>query len=405
MSFFGRLFGKKEKIPEREEDRFAQLVISALHKRDATIQVDYDPDRFELLHVDDGRRQQLMFLHNSFAEYQRQEVTLERIIDFIVESRSSVPKDDAALDKLLPVLRPRADILAACAPASDFSYSRSSRPFCDSMLLMLAIDNEASIAFLNDEGLDELGVSFEDALGIAIAQLDEKGSHTVGQLEEGIYLSACGDFYDSSRVLMPEMFEQLPLKGNPVAIVQSRSSVLVTGSDDLNGLAKIATFALDDLEKTERAVSLTPIELLNGDWLPLKILPHHPQALRNLAPNQLAWACNATGDALQAKLGDDIFVASPMIIEKDGIQGTLIAWGAGVPTASPLVDGVAIEEDEGAEQIIRKLDDVLTVCGGFPKIEAIPYPPRLMLPARMTSAQRLELTNNFPKFELAGSTL
>lgn len=243
------------------------------------------------------------------------------------------------------------------------------------MLLMLAIDNEASIALLNDEGLDELGVSFEDALGIAIAQLDEKGSHTVGQLEDGVYLSACGDFYDSSRVLMPEMFEQLPLKGNPVAIVQSRSSVLVTGSDDLNGLAKIATFALDELEKTERAVSLTPIELLNGDWLPLKILPHHPQALRNLAPNQLAWACNATANALQVKLGDDIFVASPMIIEKDGIQGSLIAWGAGIPTACPLVDGIAIEEDDGSVQIIRKLADVLTVCGGFPKVEAIPTPP------------------------------
>jgi hypothetical protein len=401
VKFLRRIFGREEKSPEREEDRFARLVIGALRERDPNIHVEYDAEKFELQHIDDGKHTQRMFLHNSFAEYQRQEVTLGRIIDFIVESRSQMPEGDAALDKLLPVLRPRADTIAAVADAPEFSYSRSSRPFCDTMLLMLALDSESSIALLNDEKLDELGVSFEDALGIAVAQLDEKSSHSFGKLEEGVFLSACGDYYDSSRILLPEMFEQLPLNGNPVAIVQSRSSVIVTGSTDFGGLAKIAQFALEEIAQTERAVSLTPIELRDGEWRPFKVLPDHPQALRNLAPNQLCWSCNATAVPLQDKLGEDVFVANPMLISQETIQATIVAWGAGVPTTCPLVDAVAIQEDEGFEQIIRSMKDLLFVCGQFAAVEAMPYPPRLILPARMSHAQRVELTDNYPDFDFS----
>lgn len=404
MSFLRRLFGKREKAAVRDEDRFAQRVMVALKKRDTAINVEYNPDKFELIHVDDCAKGQRTFLHNSFAEYRRlplddKEVHLNRVIAFIIESRKPMAQGDAALDKLLPVLRPRADTLAIVSAAPEFSYSRSSRPFCDSMLLMLALDSEASIALVNDEKLDELGISFDDALGIAVAQLDEKGAHTYAQLEAGIFVSASGDSYDSSRMLLPEMFLKLPLKGNPVAIVQSRSSVLVTGSEDVIGLEKIAGIALAEISETERAVSLTPVELYNGVWRVFDILPHHPLALRNLLPNQLCWSFGATKAALQEKLGDDIFVANAMLVEKDGAAVTLAVWGVDVVTACPDVDALAIQEDGEFPQIIRKLEDVMQVCGQFSIIDAMPYPKRYYLPARMTSAQRAELTQAFPEFE------
>jgi uncharacterized protein YtpQ (UPF0354 family) len=405
VSFLRRIFGKKTKPPERDEDRFARLVIAALRERDPSVQVEYDPEKFELLHVDDAARGQRVFLHNSFAEYGRmsaaeQDVHLNRIISFILESRKQAPKGDAALDRLLPVIRPRADMLGFAIENGQFGYDRSSRPFCDTMLLMLAMDSDVSIALLTDEKLDELGVSFDDALGIAVAQLDEMGSHTIGQLEDGVFITVCQDHYDASRVLMPEMFEQLPVRGNPVAIIQSRSCVLITGSNDINGLDKIATIALEEFSQTERAVSLTPIILQNGEWQPFKLEPHHPQSLRNLATHQLSWCCNATAQALRTKLRDDVFVANPMLIEKDGVAGTIVAWGAGVPTACPMVDAVAIQEDEGFEQIIRSMKDVIQVCGALPEVEAMPYPPRHMLPDRLSTVQRIELTNNFPEFDL-----
>jgi hypothetical protein len=406
VKFLKRLFGQN-KSPERDEDRFARLVISALHDRDLEIRVEYDPEKFELMHVDPLAQGQRMFLHNSFAEFRRlpedeRTTHLNRVIDFIVESRRERPKGDAALDMLLPVVRARADILGFIAgEAPGLDYNHSSQPFCDNMLLMLALDSETSIALLNDEGLGELDISFEDALGIAVAHLDERGEHRFMQLEEGIFVSACDDHYDASRVLLPGLFEQLPLNGNPVAIVQSRSSVLVTGSNDLNGLEKIAQIALDDFPEQERAVSLVAIELKNAEWSQFEILPHHPQSLKNLSPNQQRWACGATAEALQKQLGEDIFVANPILVQPEGVTSTstIVAWAAGVATACPLVDAIGLQEDRDFPQIIRRLEDVLEICGPFAEIEQIPYPRRWLLPSNLSDDQRRYLTDNYPEYE------
>jgi len=281
------LLGRKGPT-ERDEDRFARLVVEALHAASPENRVSYDPEAFELRHVDDASAGQRTFLHNTFAEYRRlavneQDAHIAHFVRFIGESRNSQPTGEAALDMLLPVVRSRADVLAVCAQQEGgFAYARSSRPFCETMLVVLALDSEHAIRLVTDRDLDELGLTFDDALGIAIGHLDEKGAHSFGQLAEGTFVTTCGDYYDASRVLIPEMFGQLPVKGNHVAIVQARSAVLVTGSEDMDGLAMIAGFALDDLSDNERAVALNPIELADGQWRPFAIAPDHPQCDRPL---------------------------------------------------------------------------------------------------------------------------
>jgi hypothetical protein len=401
VRFLRRLFGSASP-PERDEDRFARRVVEALREVSPEIRVTYDPQAFELRHVDDASAGQRTFLYNSFAEYRRlaeeeQDAHIANFARFITESRKPQPSGEAALDMLLPLLRSRADVLAVCAQQEgEFAYTRASRQFCENMLIMLALDSEHAIRLVTDGDLDQLGVTFDDALGIAIAHLDEKGSHSFGQLAEGTFVTTCGDYYDASRVLIPEMFGQLPVNGNPVAIVQARSAVLVTGSEDMDGLAMIAGFALEDLADNERAVALNPIELVDGQWRPFAIAADHPQALKNLMPTQLAWAYNATKDAVQELLGDDIFVPTALLLQQDGKAATAATWAAGVPTAVPLVDAILIEEDGAFPKLCRSLEDVLKACGPFEEVAAFPHPRRWMLPGRMTAAQRTELTDNYP---------
>ena len=402
MRFLRRLLGKSDP-PEREEDRFARMVLDAVHAADPVIRLAYDRDSFELHHVDDGAVGQRMFLSNAFTEYKRLEPAqrdehIASIVRFVIESRRPAPTGEAALDLLLPVVRARADMLAVCAMQDgEFAYARSSRPFCETMLVMLAIDTPAAIRMVTDEDLEQLGISFEEALGIAAGHLGERGSHSFGQLAEGTFVTTCGDHYDASRILLPELFTQLPLKGNPVAIVQARSAVLVTGSEDSEGLAMIASFAIEDFSENERAVALNPIELVDGQWRPFTIAPHHPQALRNLVPHQLAWAYDATQNVVQQLLGEDVFVASALLFGEGDKVATAATWAAGAPTACPVVDAVLIEEDGDFPKLCRSLEDVLKVCGPFEEVSNFPHPPRWMLPGRMTPAQRTELTENYPE--------
>ena len=400
MRFLRRLFGK-DQPPERDEDRFARRLVEAIHAADPAIRVAYDQEQFELRHIDAGAQGQRMFLANAFAEYQRldpdgQDDHIANLVRFVRESRKPQPTGEAALDMLMPVVRARADLLAVMGQQEgDFAYTRSSRAFCETMLVMLALDLPDAIRLVTDEDLAALNVSFEDALGIAVAHLDERGSHNFGQLAEGTFVTTCGDHYDASRVLIPEMFEQLPLRGHPVAIVQARSAVLVTGSEDAEGLAMIAGFALEDFPQNERAVALHPIELVEGDWRPLMLGPQHPDALRNLKPHQDVWAYGATQETVQGLLGDDIYAASALLVEQDGKAATAATWAAGVPTACPLVDALLIEEDGDFPKLCRSLEDVLKVCGPFEAVTAFPHPPRWMLPGRMTAAQRADLTANY----------
>ncbi|MBQ1499406.1 MAG: hypothetical protein IIZ38_13925 [Sphingomonas sp.] len=404
MKFLRKLFGG---APEREEDRFAERLLQALKEAIPSFAVEYDPVAFELRH---GRKEDTRktFLHNSFIEYQRLPAKdrgkhIANLVGFILDSERPQPRGDAALDMLLPVLRARADMLVATTGISgDFPHQNSARPFCDTMLLMLALDSPNSIRLVTDELLADLGVSFDDALGLAVAHLDER-EHKFGPLADGTFVSLCEDYYDASRLLLPDLISQLPVKGNPVAIVESRSAILVTGSEDRDGLRMIAEYAWQDFPENERAVSLTPIEYRDGAWRVFPMGPDHPQALRNLVQYQRAWSYGASSDALQERLGDNLYVAGVILLEQDGIAATLASWARNVATACPMVDALIIEGDDEFPEITRRLQDVIATCGPFDGVEEMPYPPRLRLPPMLDREARRRLTDDYPHYAPFGA--
>lgn len=404
--FFSRLFGKKQD-PVSDRDDFALRLVEAVRQQAPEIDLHYDAGNFELQHVDPDANGQRMFLANSFIEYSRltggeQQEHFGKVVQFIIASRKPAPSGEEALNSLLPVLRSRADIMAVACDRNGFHYSQSSRPFCETMLLMLAIDSDISIGLVTDDMLEQLGISFDEALGVAIGHLDERGNHSWGQLAEGTFVSNCGDYYDASRILLPGLVEQLPVKGNPVAIVQARSAVLLTGSEDREGLEMIAGYALQDFPENERAVSLTPIEFHDGQWRALELCADHPQSLKNLRAQQTAWAYEATQQVLQERLGDDIFVATAQLFENEGRFATLATWTDGVDTLCPLADGVWIQNQDGSDGMLRSMEDVVDVCGPFEPAREMDYPLRWRLPAWISAEQRARLRNDYPDLKLFG---
>lgn len=403
MRLLKKLIGLRRSTPrpEREEDRFAKLVLDALRNIDPALELEYRPDAFEFVHSGG----QKTFLSNSYVEYCRlaqdeRPMHVHRFAAFITDSTKPLPTGEEALDALLPVLRPRADMIAIASQMTGWPYSHAARPFCDNMLLMLAIDTERAIALVTDEILEGLAVSFDEALALATAHLDERGNHDFGQIGDGTFVSLCGDHYDAGRILIPGLIENLPVKGLPVAIVEARSAVLITGSEDMDGLAQIATCAWEDYPENERAVSLTPIVLKDGEWRPFAIEPHHPQALKNLTSYQRFWSYSATKDVLQEMLDDDLYVATAMLVEQDGKSATAASWAYDVPTACPIVDAVVLQEGDGFPEITRRLEDVQTVCGPFPSVEQMPFPPRLALPGKIGPGKRKLLTELYPHHDL-----
>ena len=66
-------------------------------------------------------------------------------------------------------------------------------------------------------------------------------------------------------MLLPELLLSLGLQGDPVAMLPNRSTLLVAGSDDRDGLAAMGEFAATLIDKP-RFLSGIPLKFSDGGW-------------------------------------------------------------------------------------------------------------------------------------------
>ncbi len=95
------------------------------------------------------------------------------------------------------------------------------------------------------------------------------------ELDEGVYLSATGDSYDASRLILIDPIRRFPVKGEHIAMIPNRENLIVTGSEDVEGLAgmvKLAKKALND----PRLMSGIALRLDGDEWTPWLPPPSHP---------------------------------------------------------------------------------------------------------------------------------
>ena len=400
MRFFKDMFRS-----ESSQDKFARISLHSLKANGWARQVEYDSEKFEFRYPNQDGELAVTYLGNPYREWltatdTEKDRVIQNFVCFIFEADSDLPIDDDALTHLLPILRSRADSLTDLGqPGDTFNYAHTTRHFCDNMLLMLAIDLEHGIAHLTDSKMNELGVSFEECLGVATTNLLDRGNHKFRELEMGVFASNCEDMYDASRILLHDIILRLPINGNPVAILLSRSCLLITGSEYKHGLARIAEIALENLPDEDRAIAAAPIELFDGKWRSFSVTIDHPPQLQRLLNYQQLWNYSSTKELLQELVGQDIYVASFCTIEDGGQSDSFATWAFSIPTLIPKVNAIVIEINDSGSRITKKFDDVNAVCGPFDLFEETEFPPRYRLPDIISIDQLAALQNQYPEYK------
>ena len=132
----------------------------------------------------------------------------------------------------------------------------------------MVYDLPSSMRSISQPNLDAWGVTFYEAMEVARENLSALPAKFVGpQSGEGAYLSATGDSYDASRLLLTDIIRQLKVNGDPVAMIPNRENLVVVGSEDaegLSGMLKMATEAL----KQPRPISGIALRLDGDEWVP-----------------------------------------------------------------------------------------------------------------------------------------
>ena len=175
---------------------------------------------------------------------------------------------------------------------------------------------------------------------MALDNLRPRSAPAFAAAEPGLFLSQWRDGQDASRLLFPDLIAALPVKGDPVVLAPTRSTLLVAGADDSGGLLALADAAAETLSTTDQPLSARPLRLRDGQWTDFALDAEELAPFFDLMRGQ--WTREYAEqkqllDQLHAQSGDDILVASyaPMQNRHTGKPFCMTFWVDGFVNLLP----------------------------------------------------------------------
>lgn len=236
-----------------------------------------------------------------------------------------------------------------------------------------------SVRSISNEDLENWGVTVYEAMEVAKQNLTED-NFAFASIGDRLYSSMTGDSYDSSRLLLIDWIQQLQVEGDPVAMVPSRDTLLITGSDDEEGLSMLLELTEKSLEDP-RPMLFMPLRLDGDawvDWMPPKSHPLYDR-FRLLEVKYLHPEYEEQKTLLEAlfeKEGRDLFVADYTAAQReDDSVFTYSVWPKGVDTLLPKTQMLILFDPETEATYGGDWDEVAAVVGDLME-ETDYYPPR-----------------------------
>jgi len=335
--------------PTRAE--FARIYADRLRLLGETAQLEYDAASFSLIRP--GPRPKITNLGNIYEEYLKalrsdRDGVLRHYVQLLMDPEAKVPTEYAdARPNILPRVRNRSfgSILelqfrvrgASARPEPVF-------PFAEHLAIEIIHDLPDVAYGVNPGNLSKWGVTFERALQDALGNLQEMSREGLRLHSPGVWRSPWSDDHDAARILLTEMVEQLPVQGDPVVGIPNRNTLIVTGSEDTDGLRRLALLSSREFAKRD-AITAIPFRVSARTWspfLPPEGHPHHP-AFRMLWLNSLQADYETQSELLRqlkGVTGDQAWVSSFLIGQgsQTGQVSSLCMWPVGTEVLVPETD-------------------------------------------------------------------
>ncbi len=236
----------------------------------------------------------------------------------------------------------------------------------------LAFDGPETLQYLGPDELAHWGVSFDQALDVALGNLRRRSTEKLVQLAPGTCESPWEDNHASSRLLLEEVVRGCEVRGTPVVLAPHRDLLLITGSEDEDGLRRVASRALQAVV-APRALDGRAMRLSPEGWVTFM-----PERLSNAWPDfrKLELFTRARDyseqtqhlEKLFQEQGEDIFVASftPYQDER-GRSLSYAVWLKGVDALLPKAEVIFFMDPALGEEAppvgMARWDEVAKVAG------------------------------------------
>ncbi len=199
---------------------------------------------------------------------------------------------------------------------------------------------------------------------------------------------------------MIDLIRQLEVKGDHVAKVPHRDVLIVTGSEDVDGLAKMAELAEAATSDT-RFMTAIPVRLQWDERVPFRLPEGHSlhsrfEYLRYQSITRDYDEQKTLLDQFHERNDEDVFVASYTATQGQdtGKVSSYCVWSKGVLTLLPEVDCVHFFDDSmsGDDKIvaIASWGRVVEIVGGMMRKQEM-CPPRYLVDEFPSREQLAEL--------------
>lgn len=383
MGLFDKLF--KPRSPSK--DKFAQQVMDGIRRAGETAKLVYDEKQFTVR----GEGPRIVNLGNAYAEYcaaareQRPDVLQRWVRGWFAFAKEMPEEYEDARHNLLPTLRSRS-YFDVTRLRMDLDGGKGTWPYQtigEHFAAGLVYDMHVGMRSICQEDLDNWGVTFYEAMEVALENLQQRPTSFIGPQEgEGVYLSVNGDNHDCARLLLLDVIRKLRVKGEPIAFVPNRDTLIVTGSEDMGGLKGMLALAKDALEKQHHQVSTIALRFAGDEWETWLPPAGHPlyNNFKLLQVTMLVEGYRAQKEALDKlheKRGEDVFVATYNGVQKKdtGEPRSYAVWSGGIVSWLPQPDVVVFLRSQTDTPRLYNWQQVVQVAGDLVKPLDM-YPPR-----------------------------
>ncbi len=352
-------------------DRFARQLMAALKRAGDPREARYNSDKFQLRFYDNGRDAGVANLRNFYEEHCRvpraeRARHLRHVVRGLLTYLKEVPTEfDDACPDLRPIVRARSYFEFLRLQSAIEGHASPDIPFHDvgdHLSAAIVYDLPEPMQSISRDQLEGWSLNYFEAQEVACRNLAET-EFAIASVSNRVYVSATGDNYDASRLLLIDLIERLEVAGRPVAVVPNRDTLLITGSDDEQGLAIVADL-VEQAMQSPRPMSGIPMILEDGEWRTWMLNAGHPQysrfkllELKSLGGEYAEQ--KELLEALHARQGEGLFVATFFAVEKsNGDIFSYCVWSDGVESLLPRTQNIFLH-GPGAES--ASLDDM---CGG-----------------------------------------
>lgn len=228
-------------------EEFTREAAAVVRKKRPEVQVDIVEDLE--IRIADGFS---CFLGNAYDIYRANPSAGKRIVEDVMASGLEAMERSGQKirnEQIVPVIKDRHWIEEGIQAMTMRGQQDVPVPvhegYNEELVICYAEDSEKGIRYLQDKDVEAAGIAPGELRELAISNLKRLLADVKAQGGEGLYMMTAGGTYESSLILFDELWTdgRLDVKGEIVIAVPSRDLLLVTGTGNEEGMARLREVA------------------------------------------------------------------------------------------------------------------------------------------------------------------